>query len=313
MNAAPFCDYLDVTVPLMRADSLLDGIHPVLLEAGHVCTSAGDESYVRLYRGEEGVCSTKPVRDVLRVSASGGVLASLRSSGLFANYLAVIGEDDHRVTRIDAAIDVLTDAPPVVRDVLHRGRCGEIALTRKRVPPSSVHFANRLALYSEAPVVTGTVYIGRKGNEASAKVYDKRNERMDRGLPDPGPWLRYEVTARSGLRPSLRDAWVPSELFYHLAAPGLVPRPPGIADWVPHGVGFVLPKRSKLDPAAALKRRLDSSLELEAWLELADKAGPHGREFLLHQLRRRIEGRRPGDHAAADNLPTALSGPSTVQ
>lgn len=310
MNAEPFCDYLDVTVPLVRGDDVLASLDPVLLEAG-ACVEGDTNDYARVYRVGDGVLVTKAVRDVLRLSASGAVLATLRATGLFANYLAVLGEGGHRVTRLDAALDVLADAAPVVLDVLHRGRHGSISLTRKRVPPRHVTFADSLALYCEHVQPTGTVYLGRRGNEASAKVYDKRNERMDRGLADPGPWLRYEVTVRSGLRPSLRDAWVPAELFYHLASPDLVPRPPGIADWVPRGEGFVLPQRTRLDPAAALKRRLDASLELEAWLELADKAGPHGREFLLTQLRRRIEARPLGHHAAAANLPTAALEPLT--
>lgn len=307
MNAAPICDYLDATIPLTRADEYVAQLHPLMLEAGaSSSTLAGGDSYNTLYRVGEGTVRTFVRGAVLCVGASGAALAALRSTSLYANYLAVLGEGEHRVTRLDAALDVLTDAAPVIASLLDRGRMENIALTRKRVRASSIEFVNRVAHY-DGVTVTGTLYVGKRTAEASAKVYDKRNERIDAGEPDPGPWLRIEVTARGKLNPSLRDAWVPGELFYHLAAPDLVARPLGIAEWTPRGEGFVLPTRTKLDPAAAMKRRVDASLELEALLELADRAGPEGRNFLLSLLRRRVLGVRPVPHAAADSLPTAVS------
>lgn len=286
--SGPFCDYIGVTVPLDRGADLLAELRPVLLDAWGVPPEDDGESLAALWRFPDGGTAKFTVRaGVLCCGFSGAALASFRKEAVYATLLAALCGEPHRVTQLDIALDVAVDAAPVVREVLARGRRGEVALTRKAIKPVQVRFLDRVALY-DGVTITGTAYLGERTSEAYARVYDKRNERLDAGLPDPGPLVRFEMVARGGLGISLRDAFAPAELFYHLAAPDLLTRPAGVAAWEPRGEGFELPPRVKLDPAAVIKRRLDGSLELAALLELADRAGPHGREFLLAQLRRRI-------------------------
>jgi len=42
------------------------------------------------------------------------------------------------------------------------------------------------------------------------------------------------------------------------------------------------------DPAALLKRRVESLAELDALLMVADELGPNGRSYLLHLMQRRL-------------------------
>lgn len=299
-----FCDYLNCTVPLSRADDLVAELHPLLLEAGF--TAHGDASaYNVLYRtAMDGTVKLRAHTQVLCIGASGYALAALRAANLWANYLACLGAQEHRVTQIDAALDLLMPSQPFLLDVRDKGRSGCVRLSRKAVRPITVREWFAPAHYDEA-TITGTVYLGLRTSEAYAKVYDKRDEMLAKGHGDPGPLTRIEVTARGGLGVSLRDAWQPTELFYHLASPDLIPRPAGIADWVPRGEGYVLPTRTKLDPAAALKRRIESSLELAALAELADRIGPQGRPYLANLLRRQVLGKGVALVAAAETVPGA--------
>lgn len=118
----------------------------------------------------------------------------------------------------------------------------------------------------------GTVYLGGRSAEVKARVYDKRQERIARGYPDPGPWLRAELTVTGAVGVSLKDVWSPAPVFWHFMAStlkGIAACPVDVPEWVPGGVGFSLPPRPVLDPVQRLARRLERSTELQDLCSLA--------------------------------------------
>jgi hypothetical protein len=120
-------------------------------------------------------------------------------------------------------------------------------------------------------------------------VYDKQAERHKATGNDPGPWLRHEVRCRVGGM-TLRDAVDPTALFYAFASPSFLPRPAGVADWVPHGEGYTLDRVELPSPAARLKRRVEDSAEVGALIALALEVGPYGVSFLASLISQRAAG-----------------------
>lgn len=277
----PFADFIGFTVPRDDAGELLAELSAEFEGLG--MSIERDDERVRLWRAGE---STGTVRGELRgqvyaVGISGAVCAGLRVARRMQAVLAAVGSRPHRVTRLDASLDVPVDAAPVVARVAAAGRRGELALTRKRIPPNTVE--THLGLRADG-VESGTVYCGSKQADARMVVYDKQHERASRKLPDTGPLTRYEVRLRSGLGISLRDCAEPAPVFWHHAAPDFLPRPPGISDWVPAGEGFAL---DKLDPPTPYQRMLallDQSPDVRRLLSLADQVGPYGLRVLLKRL-----------------------------
>ena len=70
--------------------------------------------------------------------------------------------------------------------------------------------------------------------------------------------------------------------------------------WAPNTeMGYQVPVRT-FEPAETLRRRVESSAELEALLLVADEVGPSGRSYLLHLLKSRLEsGADVSDQAVA--------------
>lgn len=283
------CDWLDVTFP---SDSpLWDELCDFLL--GESCSSSEPKENTldfrhplaswgsfQLHRSSQGWS---------RISSSGGSCSALRTSGTWADYLGLIGSYPHTVTRVDAAMDVFVDAVPIIQQLISLYPPDSVVyLTRKGVKPS---YHLTLSLYGSAEL-TGTFYAGslKKGSsKASARAYDKRNEQLDRGLPDPGPWTRFEVTGRKGLGVTLRDAYAPSSLFWHLASPSILSRPSGVPDWVPFAEELWSPGRIERDPYQRLVSRVSESFDLGSLCALADKCGDSGRIQLLRLIRSRLE------------------------
>ena len=162
---------------------------------------------------------SRSLSPVAVISASGAALAALRSVGAYAGYLRVLSSDVHRLTRLDVALDVLVDAPSVLDALYSRAKSGGVSLTRKALDPH--RHVSRWQSPDSAGLDTGTVYLGGKTSEVRARVYDKRLERIARGLPDPGSWLRAELTVTSAMGISLKDAWEPAPVFWRFMAQAL--------------------------------------------------------------------------------------------
>lgn len=279
-----FCDFLGVTFDHSDWPSVRSAIEPCLDSFG--ASLEFDADGTTLWRSGDGTIRAKRFGSVMSLGASGAACAALRVAAMFGNYLAAIGSVPHTVTRLDASIDLVEDTPAVIDRLVSASETSEgIALTRKRVRPRDV---TRLLARRSDGKDTGTCYIGSRNAEVRAAVYDKREERLSRGLCDVGPLTRYELRLKSGVGATLRDALVPDSIFWHFMSPSVLPHsPPGVSrPWVSHAGGFEVERPDLPLPAARLRRRLDASPEVRALLRLVDEIGPGGFDFLVHELRR---------------------------
>jgi hypothetical protein len=212
---------------------------------------------------------------VLWVSFSGRLLAVLRASGAFRDLLGLLCTVSHRVTRLDASLDVLEDAPAHLVKVFRSARRGRVQLGQRPVPRSAIGRILRPAIYN-LDTLTGSVYVGLRGDDRRLLVYDKRNERLDAGLEDPGPWTRYELTVGKGGRSgvSLRDAEDPTALFWSVLGSQVLPKPDGVPDWQPAGEGFTLPKPAAVSAVSRLNQAAEHSDALAGLVKLAASLGP---------------------------------------
>lgn len=283
-----FCDYLAVTVANDDWPAVREGIEPALDMIG-ASLEFDSERSVLWRAGERGTVKAQRYGPVTSIGASGSVLAGLRAREIFEGYLAALAGVQHRVTRLDAAHDRKEPTAPVIATIVEKAHSPDgLSLTRKRLLPRHV---TRLVSRGVDGLDTGTCYLGSRSAEVRACVYDKRQERLDRGLSDVGPLTRYELRVKSGVGATLRDAADPTAIFWHFMSPGVLPRPEGVASWEAHGEGFEVEWPDVPLPAARLRRRLESSPEVRSLLRLASEAGPRGFEFMVGELAKLYERR----------------------
>ena len=291
----PCADWVSVSCPAGLAPLILDELRPVVSAISGVSAMSTGNGWV-FPSGGLIQARSRSGSPVAVVSASGAALAVLRSVRAYTDYLRVLSSDIHRLTRLDIALDVLVDAPPLLETLYSRAKAGGVSLTRKALNP--VRHVSRWQSPDSAGLDTGTVYLGGKTAEVRARVYDKRLERIASGFPDPGPWLRAELTVTSAMGISLKDAWEPAPVFWHFmtrALEGIISRPSDVSPWVPgtdkfvidgDRVGFALPPRSVLDPVQRLERRLEHSSDLQDLCELARSI--RGGAILVYRRLRRL-------------------------
>lgn len=247
----PTSDWLTVSTPKDTASLTLDAIRSLVSGVSGVAAFPDGG-----WRFESGGLIRASSRGLVGViSCSGVALVELRAASLFGEYLRAVSSESHRVTRLDAALDLAIPAPVFLDGLYARANRGEVRLSHKPAP------AKRWVGLNAVGEETGTVYLGGHTAKVRLAAYDKRQERLDRGLPDPGPWLRVELRGSADLGVSLRDAWDPAPFFWHYCS-GVLSRPSGVPAWVPGGVGFELPPKPVLDPADAFEKRLSNSVEL---------------------------------------------------
>lgn len=286
------CDWLDVT--FSPSEAPWPSVNRLLLDAGFDAESADRSTFV--YRLGRATVMFGPSRGALRASFSGSACAALRDHGTWSDLLSELSSVPHRVTRVDAALDLSVDGADLVDLMRKRYASGAVNLGRKAVRTSVV-----LSVRPDGRE-TGTWYAGRLTKARyTARVYDKAWEALDKRGELLPPRARVEVTAKGGdSGATLRDAAEPAALFWHLASPALLDAPKGIPLWTPNrDLGWVAPAKH-FDPAALLKRRVESSALLDALAVLADDLGPNGRDYLLGLLEKRI-------HAAQGLVPATAS------
>lgn len=261
-----FCDWSSVSMGHASGCRVWEGLRPLLVEAGFAVESPD------LLRVGDGV-ARRQCRSMVDVfSVSGVALAQLRARGLFAEYLSLLGEENHRLTRshltraFPMASDEATSAELLARYEL--GLTGAVRIGRKAIPP---HRVSRVWGPNLQGVETGTVYFNdhQKGVSYGAALYDKRWERVRKGKTDPGPTLQVELKlgAEAGL--SLRDLYEPSQAFYHYAVPDLVSAPGFVAPWHPRPAGGFRVSRRDVLPYVRLKSAVERSAELGYLIEQA--------------------------------------------
>ena len=253
----PFADYLRVSVPATGFPSLRDDLAADVL--AHFGTDASAD-YTPLPGTDGAVVVFGKRAGVGYVSFPGQCLTALRAENLYGNLLAVLMCRPHRVTRLDATLDLSGVAvEPFCRALYARGRSGAVRLTRKAVQPSACSFFESVAPDNTSSC---TVYLGHR-RQTRITVYDKARERwIKAGIPPEGELMRIEAQCRSEIRMTLADAFEPSALFWHLAAPDVYAAPAGVPSWKPHGDGFAMDKVPTPLPAARAKRLCSVSEDL---------------------------------------------------
>lgn len=275
------CDYLDVTYSPSEAP--WPSINRLLLSAGFDAESSDRSSFT--YRLGRAVVKFGPSRGSLRASFSGAACAALREQGTWSDMLSELSSVPHRVTRVDAALDLSIDGADMVDLMRQRYPSGQVNLRRKAVATSLV-----LAVRPDGRE-TGTWYAGRHTKARfTARVYDKAWQLLQKYGETIPPRTRVEVTASGGdSGATLRDAADPAALFWHLASPAILDAPEGAPVWTPNSdLGWVAPAKP-FDPAALLKRRVESFAMLDALALVADELGPNGRDYLLSLLEKRLQ------------------------
>jgi hypothetical protein len=210
----------------------------------------------------------------------------MRLASCFDDYLFLLGTVPHTVTRLDVARDYLVDTPAVFKELSKLYPDDRIALSRKALKVSRT-----LTARAHDGKQTGTWYAGKKSKaKISLKVYDKREETLDRTGVDTGvPLTRVEFTCRKGMGVSLRDASEPLALFTHCGALCFLPAAPESPLWASHGETWGMVGIAVITSYEAYLKRLDSSPELNHIAQLAANLGPNAVEMAVRQFRTRIE------------------------
>lgn len=299
-----FCDYLGVTVPLEHAD-LIDRLRPFLDVAGFALEWEDVKKLVLRSRNQ-GTLIWQKRFGVWCLGISGSACAALRASGQWLPLLGEIGATPHRVTRLDAAHDVVMDAAPEVQRLRIDGAQGRLSLTRKAVRPEHVdtHLSNG------ATGETGTVYIGSRQAEVRLVVYDKRHERFMATGEDVGPLTRYELRLKSGTGVTLRDVAEPAAVFWHHLGRSVLSAPAEAPAWSPAAEGYVIDRGQAPTPFQRLVSRVEASGEVLALVKLAAELGPYGVDVLVKEVLK-VAG-RSGLSMAAGSGTRAARAPGIV-
>lgn len=276
-----FCDWLDVTYP--PDQSPVDSIR--LWLDGLLCPVRYSDDETCLVDVGSGVLAIQTKSRFHRISASGAVLSHLRDLDLFHTYLDLLGSMVHKVTRLDAARDYYTDAPPFLRHLEAKYPDDRVNLQRKALKVTRMYSSR-----SSDGAQTGTWYVGHRSSaRVSCRVYDKQAQSLDvLGISIP-PTTRVEFTFRKDHGCTLRDAAMPYSLYHEYASPKVVPKPADAQPWSPHGEGWTARPVDTAIPFEVFRKRVEFSPEIERLAELAAGFGPEGRDLLLRVFQRRVD------------------------
>lgn len=271
-----FCDWLDVTTPPDREHDLRASLGPL------ICGAGGSKLSDELYELGGGKVKIGLLRGVFRVSVSGACINILKIQGLWGNFLFELGDGPHRVTRLDAAVDLDIDGADAIDSLQSAHPRGQVRLSRRPIAVSE--------LLKTRPDgrKTGTWYAGhRSAAEITCRVYDKAWQMLEVFKQEIPPRTRVELTVRKGC--TLRDAYEPERVFWHYIAPAILERPQNVPEWSSGWAEGWTMERVELLPAQRLKRLIERSPDLAAIIELADAVGVHGRAMAINQIQRQIK------------------------
>ena len=292
-----FCDWLDVTTPPGEEYRVRSELGPLLCGAGF------DKITDDLYRFNGGSVKLQGNTRFFKLGFSGQSVALLRMSRLWESVLFLIGEGPHRVTRVDAAVDLPMDGADALEQLQASYPRGQVRLSQRPVE------ITELSKVRSDGRRTGTWYAGHRGqSEISCRVYDKAQEALDKRGELMPPRTRCELTVGKGAKPTLRDAAEPERLFWHYMSPAILRRPEGVPDWSSGwGEGWIM-HRTELLPAMRLKRRIEESGELAALIELAESIGTDGPDYALRLIRERFEKATRPSSLGGDRSRTGTEG-----
>lgn len=276
------CDWLDVTYAPNNTPE--HAVFTVIQSAEAECKSSDGSGSLWFLNG--GALKIEYRRNYARFSASGAFLDGLRYAHILEQYLSALSESPHTVSRLDAAYDVPVDAPGILK-ALHKRYPRECRFTRKALR------TKRFLETRDDGKESGTWYVGHRQKAlVTARVYDKQLEREKAGDPIPQPLTRYEITFRSKLGATLRDAAEPERIFWHYSRPLLLKRPSGVPEWESGWGGGWTYQREETPLPGILKQRIESSAELQALAALAVKADctEWAEKLLLRVFRAHMQG-----------------------
>lgn len=286
-----FCDWLDVTTPPTEEYRLRSSLGAILSGSG------ASKLTPDLYDLGGGKVKLSAMRGIFRVSISGTSVRVLQLQGMWGNLLAELGDGPHRVTRLDAAVDIDYDGADSIADLQRSFPRGEVRLSRRSIRVSE------LLVTRPDGRKTGTWYAGhRSAAEITCRVYDKAQQILDTRGDSVPPRTRAELTVRKGC--TLRDAYEPERVFWHYMAPAIFERPSGVPEWSSGWAEGWTMERVELLPAQRLKALIERSPDLAAIIELSDAIGVHGRSMALRLIEQRIR-------QASSTCSPAESDPST--
>lgn len=280
-SLASFCDWLDVT--FSPTDCPYPELNLLLLGSGFSVARDTGGHVIYLPPTGRGVAKVTHSSRYAKVSLSGGICAALRDLGLWDEALSILGSSPHKVTRLDAAVDFAMDAADVIEALRTRYPSGSVNLGRKALPVTVM-----LSVRPDGRE-SGTYYVGhRTAARQTLRVYDKSLEMLEKHGVILPTTTRVEATARKDSGATLRDAAMPDSLFWHIVAPAVFQRPEGIPVWVPDTEASYPTVARTFEPAETLRRRVETSAELEAFLAVADAMGDKGRDYLLSLVESRF-------------------------
>lgn len=276
-------DYLNITLPLGESpgveEAVLEALRPVFPYPRPKTTELWD---IGEHDKQIGTLKMAQLRPVYVVSLSGLALMFIRAQRCLGAFLEVFRHRPHRISRLDAALDVHgLDGAKFIVPLHKRLRRKGIRIGQRRAP-LRVYFGD-----DARGDLTGTLYIGAESARVRYVVYDKRHEQICKGHSDYNAWVRIEGRFRGGdqgVAISLQDVADPTALFWAHLPDGIIDRPAGVPQWGPatDPAGFKLPPRVARDPEDDLARWA----QRYGWLgtQLADKCGEHGRRRLAELM-----------------------------
>lgn len=279
-----FCDWLDVTCSPER--SFFEHVSR-FLDVGCYPVAFADDRSVS-FRVGDGVLRLDTELKYHRASASGAVLAHLRSVGQYDEYLSALSVVPHTVTRLDAAVDTTEDFPRVLRALRKAYPAGYVSFSRK-----SLRVTELLETRARDGAQTGTYYIGHRAKAmVTARVYDKQNEVLDKTGVESPVRTRYELTFRKAMGCTLKDASMPASLFYQHSQKLFLNAPGEVDAWQSHDLGGwePLPVGTSFT-MSQFTRRVETSPELQHLADLARRFGPNGHAMVLRAFERALTGK----------------------
>lgn len=294
-----FCDWLDVTTPPDREHDLFASLGPI------ICGAGGSKLADDLYDLGGGKIKIGIMRRVFRVSVSGACVRVLEIQGLWETFLAELADGPHRVTRLDAAVDIDVDGADSIELLQAAYPRGYVALSQRRIQVTEL-----LSTRSDERK-TGTWYAGhRSGAEVTCRVYDKAAQLFATKQQLVSPRTRVELTVRKGC--TLRDAFQPERVFWHYIAPAIFKRPSDVPEWSSGWAEGWTMEKVDLLPAQRLKRLIERSPDLAAIIELADAVGPMGRSMALRLIEQRVRSTEKLGSQELGNLGSPLKSEGTT-
>lgn len=232
-----------------------------------------------------GQCSIAQSKRFVLVKVSGKALQYLRYLNQFQTLLATFSGAPHRVTRLDATIDISRDFPSVMRSLDRKYPSEQVLLGSKRLKVTKM-----LSRRNSDGKRSGTYYIGHHRNQVSCAIYDKTLEMAERAKVVIPTTTRYEIRFKSTVKMSLKDAYDPTSLFWAYGEALLLKKPKNVPEWVSGGefIGWEHVHEKPL-PYSVLNRSIDYSSDLASWLVLARDIGSGGHDVLTRLLVQAIE------------------------